>query len=64
MEPIHRTQTNEQLGLFNTVRAVPRWESLSPRVRYEVLQILEQILVDNGCRRLEDLAVRKEPSNE
>lgn len=64
MESIHRTQTSEQLGLFDTARVLPRWESLPPRVRQEVAQLLERILVDYGCRTLEDLAARKELSDE
>ena len=64
MESLHRAQTNEQLGLFDTARVLPRWESLPPRVCQEVVQLLEKMLVDYGCRTLGDLAARKEPSNE
>ena len=64
MEPIHRALTDKQPGLFDTPRILPRWKSLPPRDRQEVMRLLEKILVDYGCRTLKRRAARKEASSE
>jgi len=52
MEPVHRAQTSEQLQLYEAARARPKWENLPPRVRQEVVRLLEKIFVDCGCRAI------------
>ncbi len=64
MDPSHPTQTSEQLGLFDTARVLPRWESLPAGIRQEVVQLLERILVDYGCRTLEGRTAKREAANE
>jgi hypothetical protein len=64
MKPIHRTQVNEQRGLFDPARVVQRWEMLPPPARREVVQLLEKILADHGRRGLKDPAAKKEQHNE
>jgi hypothetical protein len=64
MEPIQRTQPTEQLCLFGAPRILPRWEDLPPRIREEVVQLLEKTLIDYGRQMIEDPAPRKEPPSE
>ena len=64
MDPLHPTQASEQLGLFDTTRVLPRWESLPAGIRQEVAQLLERILVDYGSGTLEGRTAEREVADE
>ena len=64
MEPVHQNRKNDQPGLFDKAPVLPRWGSLAPRIREEVLELLEQLLVEHGRRVLESFVAREEQSDE